>query len=232
MIPQRITAWSFSRWNVYQECPAKAKYKFIDKFAEPGSAAMDRGTAIHLLCEKYLRGIDKTLHKDIKQIGDILKDLKKRGAIPEANFTFKQDWTPTRWDDWKGAWCRMKADVTIPPIINGDNQVGIDDFKTGGKKKLESGDFEEYFTQLELYDIAGLVQYPTADSVKSRLIFVDFNKVVEAPKITFRKDLPKLQKKWELRVKKMLSDTVFKPTPGNGCTFCHFKKANDGPCKF
>ena len=39
--------WSYSRLTTWEQCPLKAKLKYIDGLKEPGSPAMDRGTAIH-----------------------------------------------------------------------------------------------------------------------------------------------------------------------------------------
>ena len=67
-VAQRITSWSFSRWNVYNTCPAQAKYKFIDKLPEPGSPAMDRGSAIHKGVEQYILGAAAKPPADAKAI--------------------------------------------------------------------------------------------------------------------------------------------------------------------
>lgn len=229
---KKITSWSFSRWSVYEECPAKAKYKFIDKLKEPGSAAMDRGSELHKLGETFLKTGGR-VPKEVKLIGDTLKDFKKRGALAEADFTFTKDWKATRWDDWNNAWCRIKADVIIAPVIDSDIPTAeVHDFKTGGEKKLANQDFGEYYTQLELYGLAGLLTFPTAQVVKSSLVFIDFGKTVENPYAFKRSDEKKLMKKWEMNTKRMLADTTFKPKPGNACRWCHFSKAKDGPCQF
>jgi len=47
-----------------------------------------------------------------------------------------------------------------------------------------------------------------------------------------RKDEKYLDKLWLSKTKAMFNDTTFKPKPGNACTFCHFKKANNGPCPY
>lgn len=108
----------------------------------------------------------------------------------------------------------------------------VHDFKTGGEKKLANQDFGEYYTQLELYGLAGLLTFPTAQVVKSSLVFIDFGKTVENPYAFKRSDEKKLMKKWEMNTKRMLADTTFKPKPGNACRWCHFSKAKDGPCQF
>lgn len=229
---KKITSWSFSRWSVYEECPAKARYKFIDKLKEPDSSAMARGSALHKQCEDFLKTGGR-VPKEVKLIGDTLKDFKKRGALAEADFTFTKDWKPTRWDDWTGAWCRIKADVTIAPVVDSDAPTAeVHDFKTGGEKKLANQDFGEYYTQLELYGLAGLLTFPTAKVVKSSLVFIDFGKIVENPEVFKRGDEKKLMKKWEMNTKRMLADTTFKPKPGNACRWCHFSKSKNGPCSF
>jgi len=232
--PNKLTSWSFSRWSLYEECPKRAFFKFIKKLPEPSSPAMARGTELHSMCEKYLK-VGGRLPAGIKPIAVQLKDFKKRGALAEADFTFKKDWSLTRWDDWNGAWCRIKADVTIPPIADADiPTVEVHDFKSGGKVET-TGDVvvkEEYPIQLELYGIAGLIAYPTALVAKTSLVFIDHGKTVENEEVYHRKDLPKLKKKWELRTKKMLADTKFKEKPGNACRWCPYSKSKGGPCQF
>lgn len=226
-----ITSWSFSRYSCYMECPAKAKFKFVDKRKEPGSAAMDRGTELHKMAENYLRDGGR-IPKELKLITDKLKDFRKRKAIPEGDFTFKKDWSPTRWDDWNGAWVRIKADVTLPPLVDIEGGVvEIHDFKSGGKVDEQGAVIvkDEYNEQMELYTLGGLLTYQTAKTAVASLIFIDHGQSIESAE-AHRKDLAKLKKKWELRTKKMLSDTAFKPTPGNACRWCHFRKGNGGPC--
>lgn len=224
-----ITSWSFSRYNVYMACPKQAYFKFIRKIKEPGSAAMDRGTAYHKLCEEYLKGRRRIVPKELKAIAPDLKELKAKKALAEADFTFKQDWSATRWDDWTGAWCRIKADVIVPPVVDDEvPTVEVSDFKTG---KFKEG-YSEYSVQLELYGLAGLLAYPTAQKATSKLIFIDHGITVPSEDEFTQKDVAKLKKKWEIMVRPMLNDTQFKPKPGSACRFCNFSKAKGGECVF
>lgn len=52
---KRITRWSYSLWKTYNTCPRKVKFSRIDGIKEPGSAAMDRGNAIHQEAEDFIR---------------------------------------------------------------------------------------------------------------------------------------------------------------------------------
>lgn len=229
MAEKKLTSWSFSRWNLYTECPRRAKYKFIDKLPEPGSPALERGTQYHLLCEHYLRGIKKTVPRELKLIEGELKRLRQAKALPEAEFTFRQDWSPTRWDDWSGAWVRIKADAVVVPVVDQEHQrAEVVDFKTG---KLKD-DLTAYNLQLELYALAGLLAYPTAERVCTSLVFIDHGKVVPHEQEFTPKDLKVLQKQWLTRTKKMLNDTAYKPLPGNACRWCPYRKSNDGPCEY
>lgn len=226
-VVKKITAWSFSRWQAYEECPRKAKYKFIDKLPEPQGEALVRGTALHELCEFYLKGIIKKIPPELKLITQQLKELKKAKAVPEAEFAFNRDWKPVDWFA-KDAWCRVKADSTILPITGrGTPTVKVDDFKSG-KLKPEGSTYD---LQLELYALAGLMTYSTAEQADTSLIFIDHGKSVASNSFT-RKDIQKLQAAWERRTKRMLADTKFVPNPGNACRYCHFKKGNGGPCEY
>jgi len=53
--PSNITAWSFSRWNTYEQCPRKAKYQIIDRMPIEQNDAMRRGSIIHILAEMYVK---------------------------------------------------------------------------------------------------------------------------------------------------------------------------------
>ena len=220
----KITAWSYSRWNEYENCPRKSRYKVIDKLKEPGSPAMDRGGEIHSKIEHYLQHGGKLpaeVHKDLKPYYTALRKAKPK---VELEICFDNKWQMT---DWFGmaAWCRVKIDALIVPSTTG--VVRVVDHKTG---KLR--DYAEYENQLELYALAGLLTVPVAKEVLAELAFTDQGVTVEAKKAVPMADLPKLKKKWELKVKPMLNDTIFAPRPGNACRWCHFKKSNGGPCEY
>ncbi len=229
---KNITSWSFSRYNVYKECPAKAKYKFIDKLPEPGSAAMDRGTHIHKLAEDYAKAAIPRLPTELKLFKEEFAALKKQKVkFIEESWTFKADWSLTNWNDWSGAWLRVKLDAAY---INAEHNVlVVIDHKTGKFSEHKNAEYEE---QLQLYGLSGLKKHPTVDAVSPRLWYLDQGIIHPNPEheeiVYERKDEKYLEKLWQSKVKKMLADTTFKPTPGNACRFCHFRKENQGPCKF
>lgn len=229
---KKIEAWSFSRWSDYEKCPALAKYKHIDKLKEPPNEAMERGTAIHKMAEDYLKGKSSRLATELKLFSAEFKHLrsqKVRGT--EEQWTFRKDWTETTWNDWNGAWLRVKMDVFY---INEEHNALVPiDFKTGKYREDKNA---EYMLQLELYGLSSLKRFPTVDVVSPRLWYLDEGVTYPNPEqeeIEYtRADEARLEKLWAARTKRMFADTTFKPTPGNACRFCHFRKSNNGPCRY
>ena len=60
----RVTAWSYSRYALYELCPLKFKLKHIDKIPEPGSPAMERGDRIHKGVAAYVTGASQEAPQD------------------------------------------------------------------------------------------------------------------------------------------------------------------------
>lgn len=219
-----ITAWSYSRWSVYEECPFKAKCKFVQKLPEPGSDAMERGDRIHKAIEAYLKDGGR-VPPEAKPMAKDLQALRKLKPVVEGELAFDKSWKKVDWFS-REAWCRIKMDALVPPV-DGGTARDID-FKTG--KLREAGEHDD---QLMLYGLAGLLVFPTASAATGELWFTDHGKIVQRQEGVFpRKDESALKKLWEGRVKKMLTDTRFEPTPSNACRWCHFRRANDGPCKY
>lgn len=223
-----ITSWSWSRFSTWRDCPAKAKFKFIDRLEEPSGPAAERGTKLHKSAENYLKGTER-LPADFKQIAVDMQRLKKSKADPEGSITLTKTWQMTTWNDWGNAWCRIQIDALLPPGGNKRPELLIIDYKSGKEKPWH----EE---QLELYAIGGFIKYPQATVARTQLWYIDSG-VITPPDdsqdgVYHRVNLEKLKKAWEARVKPMMADTAFKPKPGNACRWCHFRKSNGGPCKY
>lgn len=242
MAPQKITSWSYSRYQTYVQCPLKAKLQYIDKLKDPGNAAMERGNQIHKLAEAYLKGQLKKLPPALGQFGDDFKEDQKRVArlslrtCVEESWTLTKDWAQTVWNDWQGAWLRLKLDFAFE--TDGDAMV-IKDWKTG---KFREADLAKYVEQLELYALVALLLHKHIKVVRPYLIYLDQGRVFPDPDLgdkplTFTQaDVPRLKKEWLRRTKPMLSDTQFAPRPNAFCYSCHFRASNKanggGQCRF
>lgn len=236
--PTTITSWSYSRLSTYEQCPQLAKYKYIDKLPEPGSPAMERGSAIHKAAEDFLNGTIPRLPASLQFYGDEAKRVRKmRKADPESvtvetTWAFRADWTETKWNDWAG--CRLRVKLDVAQLE--DDTLTITDWKTG--KYSPQWNLQGYVDQVELYATAALTLYGgdlPAVRVVPRLVFLDAGVVyphLEETKVFTVADAPRLRKTWEKRAKPMLADKKFAPRPSSKCRWCHFRKENGGPCKF
>lgn len=238
-----VTAWSFSRYTDYTQCPQRFKFKHIDRMKEPGSAAMDRGTAIHTMAEQYVKGEIAKLPAELVAFKDEFAKLrkmykaKKFPMIVEDNWAFTREWEETEWDNWAECWVRIKLDLAY--YVDGKN-LKVTDYKTGKMNDFKSA---EYMEQLELYALAALLMSNVPDvTVWPEIMYLDHGVVysgpVGAPVSYTAADIPRLSKLWEKRVKPMFNDTRYAPTANHGCKWCYFgqkgkiEKSGPGLCKY
>lgn len=218
--PPRFTAWSYSRLADYEACPAKAKYKHIDKLKEPDSPVLARGTAIHKEAEQYSTGLISKLPESLARFAKEFAALRKVQKLlnTESQIALTKDW---KIGDWFGheAWCRVVIDCWY--LSDGD--AIVIDYKTGKVR-------EESLEQLGLYALAMFATHSSVDTVVASLWYLDSGDILTE---TFaRADKSKLERQWVKRSLPLLKDQKFKPTPGNACRWCHYSKAKVGPCAF
>lgn len=226
---QRFNAWSYSRLGDYKACPLKAKLKHLDRIKEPGSPAMDRGSAIHKLAEQYATGQLKKLPAELQLFKAEFAELLKRKKVLQAEqqLAFDKGWRPC---DWFGpqTWVRVVMDLFY---VDADGVTAhVIDWKTGKVR-------DEHEEQLELYAIAAfIVGPPTLETVETTLAYLDQGEVTQ--KTYTRAEAEALKAKWEKATRRMLTDTTFKPTPSHdACRWCWFGqsgkvKGGPGVCKF
>ena len=214
-----ITAWSFSRLKDYEQCPAKAKYKHVDKLdTGPAGPALQRGSAIHKDAERYLKGEVKDLPESLQYLKAEYASLRKRKAISEGQWALSVNMQPT---DWFGpqAWLRVVVDACVP----NSKSVLIADLKTGKS-------YPDHEDQLSLYAWAGFATFQNAKKIQTELLYSDLGEVASAEYVD--KDVPELDKYWRHRSAGILSDYQFKPTPSaRACKWCDFHQEKGAPCK-
>lgn len=216
---EKLKSWSYSRYSCYTECPAKAKYKFIDKLPEPPAPAMDRGDRIHKLAEAYVSGTMSVMPEELKLFEDQFVELREAEPYTEDTWAFTSAWDETKWNDWNKCAVRIKVDAAC---IDKDTLYVID-YKTGKKR-------DGYDEQLSLYALGGFLKFPKVKTVETQLWYLDSgDQVIDSYSMSETKAL---MSTWNKRVIPLLSDTTFKPKPSNGCRFCNFSKSKGGPCKY
>ena len=263
-LKRKFTSWSNSRWNDYDQCPARAHYKHIQKLPEPKSLPMDRGAEVAKMEEAFFKGQISTLpvwpNRDkVGTIGDkdrpetwpkwdgnaanakknglaihpniapTLRDIKKKkDMFCEENWGFDKTWKVVDYFDWNNCWLRIKVDIGWGAMTG--NVVHLRDNKTG---KFSEYEVEKYMEQLRLYAAGGAARYPHVEEFHVQLLFTDLGIAYPpVPLVISRSEALKIQKDFTKRVQPMFNDTRFDPKPNNKCRWCHFRKENNGPCKY
>jgi len=219
MTDNPITAWSFSRLQLYEECPAKFYYRHIEKLEEPQAAPLLRGQEIHKDAERYLKREDMLPAPTLMSFGACFRELREYKPMVEQQWAFNDRWKPTGWFA-KDCWLRVVPDAAV---LYDDEAVMIVDFKTG-KKWGDNAD------QMELFALAGFSMFPMVYEVETRLWYLDVGD--EDVEVYEKKGIAKARKEWEDRVEPMFNDTKFLPRPNPKCKWCHFRRDNGGPCSF
>lgn len=236
-----ITAWSYSRYADYKQCPLYFKLKHIDRIKPPGSAAMDRGSAIHKEGENYLKGsvgVKKPGKppESYKFFAGQMKELATLNPRVELQLGFSANWAPataTPRDPYgwfaKDVWLRIVCDVDVR---YDDHTADIIDFKTGRR-------YDTNEEQVELFSAAPFMEDPKLTHVTTRLWYLDQDTDNEVVREYSRKTLAgfdgnfeAIKKDWTKKVRPMFNDRRFAPKPNQRCRTCHFRKDNGGPCKF
>lgn len=238
----QIKAWSFSRYSTYTKCPLSAKLAYLDKIKQPQSEPMRRGDEIHKMAEAFVKGKIKKLPDELSFFPNFFAKMRKLYkkdpgvVVVEETWTFRRDWTRTVWNDWNGAWLRVKLDCAWMD----ETTVRIVDFKTG-KFSPQYG-LDQYLEQVDLYAMAALIVYADVGPelrVIPSLYYLDHEIIFPEPgaeKVYAPSDLPSLKKTWEKRTKPMLADKQFAAKPNSLCGWCHYRAANKenggGQCRF
>lgn len=241
---KKFTAWSFSRYRDYKECPAKANWKYLVKLetdtmvaakSAPKSSQenpLERGDRIDKAGGAFLRGELKALPIDLMPVAHVFRALRKKGNLSvNQSWGFTKDWKPCSPTDWDICWLRVQLDVcNIEERKTGD-ALHIIDNKSG---KFDLRRAEEYTEQLQLYGTAGFARMPTLEEVTAKLLYTDLgiSYPETKPLVWNRAQALKLRAIWDKRITPMFNDTRFAPRPGIYCRWCDFSKAKGGPCKY
>jgi len=237
---KQITSWSASRFNTYVQCPAKAKYTYIDKLPTAQSEPMMRGERIHKIAESFILDGGEAVPPELAKHADTLGMLREAcDTAPEYLYVenmwgFTTDWKKTSPTNWTACKLRVKVDVAIITDDGGKPMLDIYDWKTG---KFRPDEQSSYLEQIELYCLAALLYFSDLHKhglrVRARLVYLDAGMIFpENPKTYGPADIAKLRAAWEKRVKPMLADTTFAPKQNKFCGWCDFRASNGGPCKY
>lgn len=218
-----ITAWSYSRYSLWAQCPAKYDYQNNKKLPQPQSPQMARGDMMHKATAKFLLGTAPGLPTEVMQHQRVVNIIQEIKAFPdkvvEQQWGFTNQWKETGWFG-NATWFRQVLDVGL---LYEDLTAECVDWKSG----KEYGDNSE---QMELQALSVMHKYSACKDVTTRLVYFDSgSEIFDEYKGA---DKAKLTAKWEAKVQPMFADTTFIARPNDKCKFCHYRRSNNGPCKF
>lgn len=235
-----FTAYSFTRWKDYDDCPAYAAWKHIDKVPEgPKSQAMERGAMIADNEEQYVKGQTAKLLPELAFFRDEFAGLRKawpkeggKTLFVEEMWNFRADWSLTVFNDWDNVRVRVKTDLAR--LSPDGAAIKVIDFKTGKMRPQQVGD---YLLQLDLYEAGAVSKFPDVEEVQTQLVFTDLGvgHPDEGPRVSTRAQALEKRREWEARAAPMLADRTFAPKPGPKCTAfsgCPYAASKGGPCNF
>ena len=214
-----ITQWSFSRYKTYKQCPRKIKYQYIDGLKSPGSPATDRGQTLHKAGEMYLNHELDELPQEFTGFNERMAKLREIRAYAEEQWSFTDNWAVTTWRA-PDAWCRMGIDVNFRFTTG---KMAIIDFKSGRI-------YDDSKEQMSLYALGAFLRDDELQEVKTELWYLDQKETLGCD--YSRNQLETLRDTWQRNVHHLLNDTIFPARPGPLCKYCHFRKANFGPCEY
>lgn len=214
-----MRSWSFSALTSYEQCPHRLRLK--EQKAPVLPQEENRGTQIHALAEKYIRGEIEAMPRELMKFEDTFDYLRGEYAAGrvtvEDPWAFTSDWEPT---DWFSAWLRVKCDAT-----NRISRTELDiyDHKTG---KREGNEVKASF-QGQLYALAGFMRFPEVEAIGTRFCFLDKGEVIS--RVYSRdKDLTRIHATYMRRVDIMMNDVLLTPRPSRmACRYCAYSN-NDG----
>ena len=221
----KITAWSWSRLLDYEQCPARCKFKHIDKIKEPESPVLAAGSAAHKDAELYMvraKGsrISAAMDTFRVEFQELRKRLKPSQIQTELKVAFDKDFTMVDWFA-ASAWLRVVIDMTWVEAAEARREVV--DYKTGKNR-------ESAYPQLRLYNLISFFMPPRIKVAHSAFWYLDLGETHE--EVLLEGEVAKERDVWMKRIAPMFADRIFLPKPGRACMWCSFSKGKGGPCPY
>lgn len=205
---------SYSGIKDFQGCPRRYhQVKILKRFKQEHTQATLYGTQVHKAFEEYIR--DGTpLPEAFQKYAEFVDPLLKfSGEIKcEEKLGVTRDFKPCAFDA-EDVWLRGIPDFVALNLEKGVARVG--DFKTGKSARFADPG------QLELMAALIMAHHPQIQKVKTALLFVVANSIVQSSYT--RQQLPLIWKKWAGHAKlieKAVELDKWHPIPSPLCKFC------------
>lgn len=211
--PKRPIAWSYSAITSFENCPRKYYEVNIAKSVKDGNETTDTNKIYH-------DALDARIARK-KPLPGELAHLEPYAALiiglpgetySEADLTINEQFVPTKFNDWDGAWLRVRADVLK---INGASGIGFD--HKFGKPRNDAD-------QAELTALTVFRRFPSVQHFRFIYAHLDEKKGRDLLPFDFRAD--QQQALWGgwmnryARLKAAREGNNFPMTPNPLCAYC------------
>jgi len=239
----KFVPYSFSKMDVFSQCPLKFKFQYIDKiYFKSTHVAFEKGSYIHLVLENHANfgGID--IEKAITDTSfkfrlstpeniDVYKNIIrtfvnsdigvkyfKTFEIKSAEQQFGLINEGTKLVDTsyfnKKALLRGKIDqISFDPK---ENEWNIIDWKSGSVPETLNP------KQIGMYALWFMTKYPEVGVVNTTFVYIEHSK--EKLIRYTRDDLPALRQLYAMDIKKIELESNFNKKESHLCVFCDYRK--------
>ncbi len=220
-----VPTWSYSALKTFEECPYRTYIQRVKKIPEPPSPAADRGTAIHKLAERYVKGELAELPIELAKFKNSYHELRalyvEAKVEVEGEWGYTIDWQPAPWMGSQ-TWARIKLDALVH---QDETSARVIDYKTGKKFGNEIG----HAQQCLLYAIGTFFRYERLQLVQTELWYLD--KGEDTKRVFTREEAMQFAPGFHRRGVLMTSCTDFAPTPSkDSCRWCPYGKGEHPEC--
>jgi hypothetical protein len=210
-----VPAWSYSSIKTFDQCPKKYYHlRILKDVKDSDTTATVYGKELHKAAEDFIR--DGTpIPPRFSFVADVLGALQKIEGEKYCEIKLgvaKKDgeFTPCEFFD-KDVWWRGIADLLI---IQGEKAFLVD-YKTSKNAKYADT------KQLDLLAGAVFTHYPQVKTIKSALLFVVSNEVVQKEHdALFRTAYLSAMQPELTRLEAAINNDVWNPNSGPLCKFC------------
>jgi len=209
---------SYSRDNLYNQCPRAFECRYTKKLLEAVSEALERGTAVHEAIAAYTRHcLDKGLKTDVQflldyqgtdEVREILETYADTHILEPGNYVIEEMWNiALGGHTWWGVIDQLKDE--------GECLI-ITDLKTDHVIRSQAEIDKDF--QLRCYAWMAAQKYPDAKVFICRIDFVRYGVIREVTYLL--EDIPAIEKDILAGIERIEADQEYKPTPGSYCGWC------------
>jgi CRISPR/Cas system-associated exonuclease Cas4 (RecB family) len=222
----RQTAGSYSSVKQHHDCPRVIKFRKIDRLPEPKSEHLVRGLSVHDEIAAFISGsTDKMLPACLDPTWlQVMERLRRDRHRVELQVAFDAAWNQVEYFSPEVRW---RAVFDTYGCAHHSDAVEIHEWKTGKEYP------EDHEQQCRFYALMAMkMSRVPLLNVVVRLGYLDRPCPTRLKTYEYPQGMrDELQREFDLFVRDFFIDTIYPARPSYKCAWCHFRRANGGPCE-